>query len=99
MGKTQIAQAPEVKSLPRAGKWEQEKQAFLHMRDSLPKKYQNKYVAIHEGKIVESGHEKIAVGLRAYSRYGYVPIYIGYTGDDLDEIVRAPSPRIGKRKE
>ncbi len=69
------------------------------MRSSLSKKYLHKYVAIHGGKIVESGDEKIAVGLRAYSRFGYVPIFVGYVGDELAEIVRLPSPRTGLRKE
>jgi hypothetical protein len=94
MGKMQIAQAPRLQSRKSPHKWKQEKQAFLRLRDSLRRKYYNKYVAIHQGKVVGSGTEKVSVGLRAYSRFGYIPIYVGYVGEQLHEIVRAPSPRI-----
>ena len=79
---------------PAQGKWEQEFRAFLSLRPSLLPTHRDKYVAIHEGKVVDSGEDEIALGLRVYAKFGYVPIYVGRVSDEPQPIVRIPSPRL-----
>ncbi|HMF38773.1 MAG TPA: hypothetical protein VKF17_19195 [Isosphaeraceae bacterium] len=52
------------------------------------------YVAIHEGQVVESGSDKLEVARRAYSRFGYVPIFVSRVTDEPIAPVRVPSPRL-----
>ncbi|MBI2926009.1 MAG: hypothetical protein HYY24_09920 [Verrucomicrobia bacterium] len=80
--------------LPAPGKWEQEFRAFLRLRPSLLRSHRNRFVAIHEGKVVGSGEDEIALGLRVYAKFGYVPIYVGRVSDEPQPIVRVPSPRL-----
>ena len=87
--------APEIQQLHTSDpKWEREFAAFVRLKPSLLSSYRGKYVAIHEGKVVDSGDDQIAVALRAYSNYGYVPIYVGLVSDEAHPIVRIPSPRL-----
>lgn len=94
MKKSDLLPAPRI-SPPSAlsTKWEQERRAFWQLRPSLLATHSEKYVAIHEGRVVDSGEDEIALGLRVYSRFGYVPIYVGYVSPEPPRIVRIPSPR------
>lgn len=58
-------------------KWEEEQRAFLRMLPALLDSHRSHYVAVHQGGVVASGVEKLAVLLRAYDQCGYVPIYVG----------------------
>jgi hypothetical protein len=62
-------------------KLKREYQAFMQMLPELLKTHDEQYVAVHEGKVVESGSDKVAVALRAYARYGNVPIYVHLVTD------------------
>ena len=94
MKKAELLAAPAATaSLPAQGKWEQEFRAFLRMRPSLLRAHRNKFVAIHRGKVVDSGDDKVALGLRVYTKYGYVPIYVGRVSPRPARVVRMPSPR------
>ncbi len=42
-------------------KWDREYAAFLEMLPDLLQTHRDKYVAVHEGRVVESGDDKIAV--------------------------------------
>ncbi len=77
------------------GKWEREYREFLRLRATLLNTYLGKYVAIHEGKVVESGDDQISVALRAYAKCGYVPLYVGLVSDAAAAPLRVPSPRLG----
>ncbi len=57
-------------------KFEREAAAFQRLLPGLLEKYRNKYVAIHEEKVVGSGDELIKVAFDAYDRFGYQPIYV-----------------------
>jgi hypothetical protein len=83
---------------PPETKWELERRAFLRLAPSLLPKHRGQYVAVHEGKVVDSGLDKVAVGLRAYARYGYIPIYVGLVTDELPTIDRLPTPRPVRRE-
>jgi len=75
-------------------KWERERRAFLELRPSLLSTHSGKYVAIHEGRVVDRDEDEIALGLRVYSKFGYQPIYFGRVSTDAPRIVRIPSPRL-----
>jgi len=60
-------------------KFQHEKNIFELIKKSLLKneKYLNKFVAIHQGKIIDYDEDNIKLAKRAYSEYGYIPIYFG----------------------
>ena len=94
MKKTELLAAPEATApSPAQGKWEQEFRAFLRLRPSLLRSHRNKFVAVHQGKLVDSGADKVALGLRVYAKFGYVPIYVGRVSTKPARVVRIPSPR------
>jgi hypothetical protein len=82
-----------VPPLP-TSKWEREQGAFTRLRPSLIKSHAGQYVAIHEGQVVESGHDQIEVARKAYARFGYIPIYVGLISEAPVKPARLPSPRI-----
>ena len=57
-----------------------EKQAFWAMQTALLQRYEGQHVAIYHGKVVDSDLDKVALALRVYHQYGYVPIYVHYVG-------------------
>ena len=94
MKRTNALPAPKIEPFPAAeDKWERERRAFNRLRPSLLRSHLGKYVAIHQCKVVDSGNDQIAVALRVYKRFGYVPIYVGQVLAELPSPVRMPSPR------
>jgi hypothetical protein len=83
---------------PPETKWQRERRAFLRLLSSLLQTHRGQYVAIHEGQVVESGPDKVEVGLRAYARYGYIPIYVGLVTDEPLRMDRLPTPRPVRRE-
>jgi hypothetical protein len=57
-------------------KWRREQRAFRQLLPELLRTHPGQFVAIHEGRVVESGDDKIDVARRAYARFGYIPIFI-----------------------
>jgi len=95
-----ILPAPDARSLPGPNaKWEREYREFLRLKPSLLAKFRGCFVAVHDGKVVESGEDQTTVALRAYAKYGYVPIYVGFVSDEPAPCLRLPSPRIYPRAE
>src|SRR5579862_8087308 len=79
MNEPETFPAPVLKTtvpVPRS-KWESEYWAFLRMLPQLLTTHRGQYVAVHEGKVVDSGEDKIALALRVYDNIGYVPMHIG----------------------
>jgi len=99
MKKTEVSPAPRAKSsLAATSKWEREQRAFMQLRPSLLKTLEGKYVAIHGGKLVDSGKDKITLGMRVYSKFGYVPIYVGLVTSGPQTPVRLASPHVCPRR-
>jgi hypothetical protein len=73
-------------------KWEREYAAFIEMLPDLLQTHRGKFVAIHEGRMVDCGDDKIALALRVYNKYGYIPIYVGLVAVTA-QIYRMPSIR------
>jgi len=81
-----LGQAPETP-------WERERRAFWGLLPGLRTTHDGQYVAIHNGEVVASGSDEIAVALEAYSRVGYVPVYLGHVTDAPPRVIRMTSPR------
>lgn len=73
--------------------WEREHRSFLSMRDSLQLTHAGQVVAVHNGQVVASGKDELAVAVAAYRKCGYVPIYVGPVEPEQERVVRVPSPR------
>lgn len=94
MKRTAVLPAPDRASpLFKSGKWNEEFRAFLRLHRSLLRSHQNQYVAVHQGKVVDSGPDKVALALRVYTQFDYVPIYVGQVSTEPRRAVRIPSPR------
>jgi hypothetical protein len=75
-------------------KWRGEQESFRRQLPDLLKTHRGQYVAIHEGRVLESGADKLEVAGRAYARCGYVPVYVGLVTDQPIPASRMPSPRV-----
>ena len=78
---------------PPDSKWRREQRAFRRLLPELLRTHRGQYVAMHEGEVVESGPDKLAVAERAYARFGYVPIYVTFVSAEPTGPVRVPSPK------
>ena len=58
-------------------KGQREYQAFLRLLPSLLTTHQGKYVAVHEGEVIDSDDNEIALSLRVRRQIGLMPIHIG----------------------
>jgi hypothetical protein len=58
-------------------KGQQEYQAFLRLLPSLLATHQGKYVAVHEGEVIDSDDNDIVLSLRVRRQIGLMPIHIG----------------------
>ena len=79
---------------PPQSKWEREYRAFLRMLPELLKTCRGKYVAVHEGRVVDSGEDKMRLAMKAYAQYGYVPIYVGVVAERPLPAERIPGFRV-----
>ncbi len=98
MTATETLPAPELcLAAPDDDKWERERRAFLGLLPALLPGQCGQFVAVHEGQVVATGPDKIAVALEAYREYGPVPIYVGLVSDQPPVPARIPSPRTFRR--
>ena len=92
MNTTETWPAPEL-STRNDDKWRREQRAFHDLLPGLLHTNPGQFVAIHEGQVVESGDDKLAVARRAYDRFGYVPIFVSRVAAGPPVPARVPSPR------
>lgn len=78
---------------PPEDKWRCEQRAFRGQLTELLQKHRGKFVAIHNGEVVEVGEDKLEVAGRAYERFGYIPIYVGLVTEQPLPLNRLPSAR------
>ncbi len=75
--------------------WERERRAFHQLLPSLLVTHPGQYVAVHEGKVIASGRDRVEVAMEAYGRVGYVSLFVGMVAEALPRRrVRVPSPRV-----
>jgi hypothetical protein len=68
---------------PELTKGEREYQTFRRLLPLLLSSHCGQYVAIHDGQVVDSGTDDIALIQRVHARFGYVPIHVGLVADSL----------------
>jgi hypothetical protein len=65
-----------------AGKWAKEYETFQRLLPELLKTYRGQYVVIHDGRVVDSGTDDLALALRFFAKHGNVPIHVGLVTDE-----------------
>jgi hypothetical protein len=79
---------------PPMTKWEREFRAFKQQLPELLKTHRGKYVAIHDGRLIDSGDDELALASRVWARYGYQPIHVGFVTETPPPPERMPSFRV-----
>jgi len=74
---------------PLCSKWQQENQSFQRLLPQLLATHRGLYVAVHEGKVVDSGDDKLALALRVLSKIGNVAIHVGLVSEDPEPVSRS----------
>lgn len=74
---------------PAPPKGEREYHAFLRLLPELLKTYRGRYVAVHDGGVIESSEDDIELIWRVHERVGYVPIHVGLVTDE-PRVIRIP---------
>jgi len=75
--------------------WERERRAFHQLLPSLLVTHSGQYVAVHEGKVIAKGRDRVEVAMEAYERVGYVSLFVGLVAEGLPlRRVLVPSPRV-----
>ena len=98
MNSTETLPAPVLPSPPE-DRFRSEQRAFHKLLPELLQTHRDQYVAIHEGRVVESGADQIEVAERAYARFGYIPILVTLVTDRPRPVVRIPSPRLLRNRD
>ena len=95
MNEPEVLPAP-VLDLGPKNKWEREREAFYRLLPDLLQTHLDKYVAVHDERVVEAGDDKFAVARSAYGRFGYVPMYVSQVAV-RPRVVHIYSPRLVKQ--
>ena len=90
-----IFEPPPLETAKPRSKWDAEYESFLRMLPELLTTYRDQYVAIHEGKVVGSGTDQLAVAMEAYRKHGYVEILVRLVTDKPPRVVHIVSPHVG----
>lgn len=75
--------------LPPRTKWEREYQAFRKLLPQLLTTHRGQYVAVHEGQVVDSGDDKLALALRVLARVGNQAIHVGLVTEGPEPVSRS----------
>src|SRR5437764_11111793 len=78
----------ELSAEPRT-KWEREHQAFRRLLPQLLTTHRGQYVAIHDGQVVDSGDDRLALALRVLARVGNVDIHVGLVTEESEPVSRS----------
>jgi len=73
--------------------FEREKNSFVKLKEILlsDPAYLNKYVAVVDGKVVDSDYDDSVLAERVYEGFGYIPLFIGKITRQK-RVVELPSP-------
>lgn len=71
---------------------EREHQAFLRLLPELLKTHYGQFVAVHDGKVVDTDADDIVLIQRVHKKVGYVPIHVAMVAD-AQPVTRIPHYR------
>jgi hypothetical protein len=74
-------------------KWVREFEAFQRLLPELLESHPGQYVVIHEGRVVDTGQDDLALALRFFAEHGNVPIHVGLVTDAPEPVTRIPHYR------
>lgn len=74
---------------PRSSRWERECQAFQRLLPRLLVTHPGKYVAVHDGEVVDSGDDRLALAMRVLQRSGNVDIHVGLVTEEPEPVYRS----------
>lgn len=94
-----VLPSPQIElPVPTPDVWTRNRDYFVSHRDELMKEYRGKYVAVHDGRIVAIGDDKLEAAKAGYAQCGRVPVYVGFVSEEGPRRIRMPSPiRVVKR--
>jgi len=70
-----------------------EKKYYEENKETLLKKYQDKFIAIFNNDVIDSDKNFSKLASRAYKKFGYQTMYMPFV-TAKEKVVRIPSPRI-----
>ena len=80
------------------GKLDQELAAYQSLLPGLlAAGHRGQYVAVHDGQVVGTGPDKVALALDAYRRFGKVAVLVREVNDRPTRVVSIPSVRVTRR--
>ena len=92
--------APQIMIPPTAeNKWQREFEAFQRLRPDLLRTHLGHYVVIHNGQVVDSGPDDLALALRFFAQHGKLSVHIGLVTVESAAPVRIPHFRTAPVKE
>jgi hypothetical protein len=74
---------------PPRSKWEREYRAFQQLLPQLLLTERGKYVAIHEGQVIDSDCDEMALIARVLAQIGNVDIHVGLVSDQPEPVYRS----------
>ena len=93
LAETMTLPAPKGDLQPAQSKWQREDDAFRRLLPDLLRTHGGQYVVIHEGRMVDSGPDELALAVRFLEQHGNVPIHVGLVTDQPERIARVPHYR------
>lgn len=86
--------APLIQTAKVSDKWELERDAFYSLLPKLLVTHAGLFVAVHDRQVAFAGGSFVETARAAYSKIGYVPIFIGQVTTLPPPTARVESPRI-----
>ena len=74
-------------------KWKREFEAFQRLLPGLVATHAGQYVVIHNGQVVASGTDDVALALSFFKEHGSIPIHVGLVSLQPQAVVRVPHYR------
>jgi hypothetical protein len=89
----QTLPAPTISPASANGKWQREYEAFARLKPQLLTSHAGQYVVIHDGEVVASGDDEVALALQFFAQHGNVPVHIGLVTPHPEPVARIPHYR------
>ncbi len=78
-------------------KVKRERAAVESLKPELLKKYRGKYVAVHNGEVVEAATDLRSLRSKVFARFGYTPMLHKLVSAEPDRVIMVRSPKVEGR--